>query len=298
MVAGAFQVHPVPVRKNAPGGRSIDKEQKNPISGFAGCCAPRPPQSGTADLEPRAIGLLASVNDPEVMPAWKRAVDVACCLLALPVFALVTLVIAIGMKLASPGPVLFRQERVGYRSRRFMCYKFRTMVIGADTETHQHYCDGLICSNAPMVKMDAQGDARIIPGGWLLRASGLDELPQIINVLRGDMSLVGPRPCVPYEYEKYLPWQRERFRSLPGLTGLWQVSGKNRTTFDEMIRWDIRYAHNVSWWLDLKIILLTVPALVQQINDTRRARKRSNARSPAYAVGVMASNAGDGLRRF
>ena len=95
-------------------------------------------------------------------------------------------------------------------------------------------------SNTPMTKMDSKGDPRIIPFGWLLRSSGLDELPQLINVLRGEMSLVGPRPCLPYEYDRYLPWQRERFAAVPGLTGLWQVSGKNRTTFVEMIQLDIK----------------------------------------------------------
>ena len=120
-----------------------------------------------------------------------------------------------------------------------------------------------------MVKMDARGDSRLIPGGRLIRASGLDELPQIINVLRGEMSLVGPRPCVPYEYEKYTAWQRNRFRAVPGLTGLWQVSGKNRTTFDEMIRLDIHYAQNKSLSLDLRIMLNTLPALLVQLLDTR-----------------------------
>ncbi len=212
------------------------------------------------------------------LPVWKRAIDVAGSLAAMPLLGLLALVGWVLMRLASPGPVLFRQERIGYRGRRFLCYKFRTMRAGADTRIHQTHCDYLIQSNAPMVKMDARGDSRLIPGAWLVRALGLDELPQIINVLRGDMSLVGPRPCVPYEYEQYLPWQRERFDAVPGLTGLWQVSGKNRTTFSEMVRLDIDYARTVSWWLDLKIIVLTIPALILQVCDCRRARK-----SPAPA---------------
>jgi lipopolysaccharide/colanic/teichoic acid biosynthesis glycosyltransferase len=110
------------------------------------------------------------------------------------------------------------------------------------------------------------------------------------------MSLVGPRPCVPYEYEKFLPWQRERFHAMPGLTGLWQISGKNRTTFEEMVRLDIHYAQSLSWWLDLKIILLTIPALVLQISDTTRARKSSNQSTSNYSAGVRATIAGDGLR--
>jgi lipopolysaccharide/colanic/teichoic acid biosynthesis glycosyltransferase len=104
------------------------------------------------------------------------------------------------------------------------------------------------------------------------------------------MSLVGPRPCVPYEFEKYLPWQRERFNAVPGLTGLWQVSGKNRTTFEEMMRLDIQYARNVSWWLDLKIILMTVPALILQIRDTRRGKKQGG-QSGKPAGGIPAESA-------
>ena len=224
------------------------------------------------------------------MPAWKRTVDVACSLVAVPVLALLTLAISVLMKLTSPGPIFFRQERIGYRGRRFMCFKFRTMHVGADSRVHQTHCDYLIQSNAPMVKMDARGDSRLIPGAWLIRASGLDELPQIINVLRGEMSLVGPRPCVPYEFEKYQPWQHERFNAVPGLTGLWQVSGKNRTTFEEMMRLDIDYSRNVSWWLDLKIILMTVPALVLQIRDTRRGKKQAG-RSRKPAGGIPAESA-------
>jgi lipopolysaccharide/colanic/teichoic acid biosynthesis glycosyltransferase len=215
----------------------------------------------------------SSVRPSDQMPGWKRAVDITCSLAALPVLALFTLFTAIVMKFTSPGPVFFRQERVGYQGRRFLCYKFRTMHVGADSSIHQTHCDYLIQSNAPMVKMDARGDSRLIPGGRLIRASGLDELPQIINVLRGEMSLVGPRPCVPYEYEKYTAWQRNRFKAVPGLTGLWQVSGKNRTTFDEMIRLDIHYAQNKSLSLDLRIMLNTLPALLVQLLDTRSNSK-------------------------
>jgi len=147
------------------------------------------------------------------------------------------------------------------------------MKMNADTTAHQAYLNQLMGSNAPMVKMDAKRDSRLIPGGWLLRATGLDELPQIINVLRGEMSLVGPRPCIPYEYENYTIWQKQRFTSLPGLTGLWQVSGKNKTTFSEMIHLDIQYANKKSLWLDLKIMVMTAPALLQQVIETRISRK-------------------------
>jgi lipopolysaccharide/colanic/teichoic acid biosynthesis glycosyltransferase len=125
-----------------------------------------------------------------------------------------------------------------------------------------------------MTKLDRRKDPRLIPLGASLRAIGLDELPQIINVLRGEMSLVGPRPCIPYEYELYEPWQQRRFDALPGLTGLWQVSGKNRTTFNQMIRLDIEYAERASLWLDLKIILKTLPALCLQCQDLSSDRRK------------------------
>jgi lipopolysaccharide/colanic/teichoic acid biosynthesis glycosyltransferase len=221
------------------------------------------------------------------MPVSKRLLDIAASLVALPFLAVATLIMTLIMKVTSPGPVFFLQERVGYRGRRFKIYKFRTMITGANTGVHQAYFSQLMGSSAPMIKMDSKGDSRLIPGGWMLRASGLDELPQIINVLRGDMSLVGPRPCLPYEYEGYLPWQRKRFSTTPGLTGLWQVSGKNRTTFDEMIRLDIQYAEEHSFWLDLKIILMTVPALLQQIGDTR-SRRQSMAQSRPTAATMPA----------
>jgi exopolysaccharide production protein ExoY len=206
------------------------------------------------------------------VPSWKRGVDILGCLAALPLLALTTLFAAVLIRIASPGPIFFLQERVGYRGRRFKLYKFRTMHVAADVTTHQTHFAELVRSNVPMHKLDTQGDRRLVPGGWLLRASGMDELPQIINVLRGEMSLVGPRPCIPYEYEQYSPAQRERFSTVPGLTGLWQVSGKNRTTFDEMIRLDIHYAKNRSLGLDVKIILQTLPALWVQVSDTRKAK--------------------------
>jgi exopolysaccharide production protein ExoY len=147
--------------------------------------------------------------------------------------------------------------------------------VDADTATHQGHLHQLMSSNAPMMKMDSRGDARIIPFGLFLRASGLDELPQLLNVLRGEMSLVGPRPCLPYEYDNFLPWQKERFETVPGLTGLWQVSGKNRTTFVEMIQLDIKYARSKTLGWDLKIILLTIPALIIQMLESREAGKTS-----------------------
>ena len=223
------------------------------------------------------------------IPRWKRALDVMAILLAAPFLLPVSVVIAAAIRATSTGPFLFQQERVGYRGRRFMCLKFRTMYCGAETVTHQGHLKSLMDSDAPMVKMDAKGDARIIPVGKLLRSSGLDELPQLINVLKGEMSLVGPRPCLPYEAEKYLPWQQERFNAAPGLTGLWQVSGKNRTTFTRMMQLDIEYTKTKSLWLDLKIIFKTIPALFVQMSDMRQKKKPGPqlvARDPAMTVRV------------
>jgi lipopolysaccharide/colanic/teichoic acid biosynthesis glycosyltransferase len=157
------------------------------------------------------------------------------------------------------------------------------MFCGAETRTHEGHLQQLMDDNVPMTKMDDKGDARIIPFGRLLRASGLDELPQLINVLKGEMSLVGPRPCMAYEAAKYLPWQLERFNAVPGLTGLWQVNGKNRTTFTRMIQLDIEYARTKSLFLDLKIIFKTVPALLAQLRDTRQQKKSALAPSAAGA---------------
>jgi lipopolysaccharide/colanic/teichoic acid biosynthesis glycosyltransferase len=134
-----------------------------------------------------------------------------------------------------------------------------------------------------MTKLDATGDARLIPLGALLRSTGLDELPQFVNVLRGEMSVVGPRPCLQFECEDYLPWQRERFDTLPGLTGLWQVSGKNKTTFNEMIHYDIAYARSKSLWLDVGIIAKTIPALVAQVRDTRASRRTQLLNKPVLS---------------
>jgi lipopolysaccharide/colanic/teichoic acid biosynthesis glycosyltransferase len=217
------------------------------------------------------------------MPLWKRIADIGLSLAAMPLLAACMVLVAIVHEIVSPGPLFFVQERVGHLGRRFRIFKFRTMTVNADTAIHQAYFSQLISSNATMVKLDSRGDSRVIRGGWLLRASGLDELPQLINVLLGDMSVVGPRPCLPSEYAEYLPAQRLRFNATPGLTGLWQVSGKNRTTFEEMIRLDIEYARIRSPWLDAMIIIRTVPAALMQIGDARSARVLANRPQGALA---------------
>jgi exopolysaccharide production protein ExoY len=217
-------------------------------------------------------------NHPDIagvkISLLKRALDLTCLLLALPTLLPLMLGIATIIKIVSPGPVFFTQERIGFMGRRFRILKFRTMHVDAETTSHQNHLKDLINSDRPMVKMDAVGDPRVIRFGGLLRSSGLDELPQLINVLRGEMSLVGPRPSTPYEYEQFQPWHKQRLRALPGLTGLWQVSGKNKTTFSEMINLDIRYANNWSVWLDLKIMFYTFPVLLGQMKETQTRKTK------------------------
>jgi len=220
----------------------------------------------------------------KALPRWKRVLDSTLILVAIPFLVPLVALIVVIIKRKSAGPVLFQQKRLGYHGEPFMCLKFRTMHCGAETVSHQGHLQQLINSDVPMTKLDNSGDSRIIPLGKILRSSGLDELPQLINVLKGEMSLVGPRPCVPYEAEKYLPWQKERFNATPGLTGLWQVSGKNRTTFTRMMQLDIEYARNKSFWLDLRIIFMTVPALLVQMWDSRQKKKAQNCVVPAQAT--------------
>jgi lipopolysaccharide/colanic/teichoic acid biosynthesis glycosyltransferase len=227
-----------------------------------------------------------AVTEEPCVPRWKRVLDITLILLALPMILPVALLVIATIKWGSRGPLLFTQERIGWRGRPFKIYKFRTMVVNADTTTHSQHTQQLIQTDAPMIKMDAQRDPRLIPGGRWLRATGLDELAQLLNVLRGDMSLVGPRPCLEYEMKCYQPWHLERFDALPGLTGLWQVSGKNRTTFTEMMELDIYYARNVRLWLDLAILAWTIPALAVQVRDLRRKSPASLRRS-RFGLGTL-----------
>jgi exopolysaccharide production protein ExoY len=221
----------------------------------------------------------------ERIPLWKRLLDISCIVAGAPAWLPLGLFIGALIKILSPGPVFFRQERVGYLGKKFGCLKFRTMFVNSDTSVHQGHLEALMKSNRPMTKLDKAGDSRLIPCGLFLRTLGLDELPQLLNILKGEMSLVGPRPCLPYEYEKYLPRHRQRCSTLPGLTGLWQTSGKNRTTFEEMIDLDVHYAKYKSLWMDLQIIAMTIPALLDQAGDVSRARKR-NSRTAASRLDV------------
>lgn len=199
----------------------------------------------------------------------KRAMDIAGSATALILFSPLFLVIAIAIKLSSKGPILFKQERVGQYGLRFTFLKFRSMKCGNDPRIHQDYVKRFITGNVepagekqtPFYKL--QDDPRITRVGKLLRKTSLDELPQLINVLRGDMSLVGPRPPIPYELEAYQTWHRRRVLEVkPGITGLWQVNGRSKTTFDDMVRLDLRYAKAWSPWLDVQILLRTPRAVL------------------------------------
>ena len=209
------------------------------------------------------------------LPIWKRFIDLAVVTLLFPLWLPVMTLVALWVAVTSPGPIFYRQPRIGFKGRRFMLVKFRTMKVNAETHIHEAYLEHLIISDRPMIKLDATGDPRLILGGKFLRATGLDELPQIFNVLKGEMSLVGPRPCTVLEFERYAPEQRARVNALPGLTGLWQVNGKNRTTFRQMIEMDIFYARNISLSLDIKIILRTLPAILGQFFDSVQPLPRS-----------------------
>jgi lipopolysaccharide/colanic/teichoic acid biosynthesis glycosyltransferase len=199
------------------------------------------------------------------IPRWKRLFDVLSVGVGLIILSPLFLFVVGVIKTVSPGPIFFKQKRVGYLGRQFDFWKFRTMKSGSDSGVHENYVRNLMKDGTPMKKI--QKDPRIIPFGAFFRKAGIDELPQLINVLIGEMSLVGPRPCLPYEYEEYFHWHKRRFYTLPGLTGLWQVSGKNRLTFSEMIRLDIKYEQKRSLGMDLKIILKTFPAVMMLMTE-------------------------------
>lgn len=203
------------------------------------------------------------------IPVWKRGLDIVGAVLGLvllsPLFGLTALYI----RMVSPGPVIFKQTRIGFGGKPFEFIKFRTMTLNADTSGHQQYLAELIHGGGqaggdqPMVKLEA--DSRIIPLGGFLRKSYMDELPQLVNVLKGEMSLVGPRPPIPYEVAEYLKWHNGRFDCMPGMTGLWQISGKNSLSFKQMVRLDIKYARSMSLFLDIKILLMTPVAILKEL---------------------------------
>jgi lipopolysaccharide/colanic/teichoic acid biosynthesis glycosyltransferase len=201
----------------------------------------------------------------------KRGLDVAGALGLLLMFSPLFVIVAALIKLTSRGPVLFRQARVGEQAKPFRMLKFRTMYTGADPALHQEFVTRFIKTSGGLTDAATAKDApfklardpRITPIGRILRKTSLDELPQFWNVLRGDMSLVGPRPPLSYEVDVYQSWHRRRvLEAKPGITGLWQVEGRSRTTFDDMVRLDLRYARRQSLWTDIKILLATPGAVV------------------------------------
>jgi lipopolysaccharide/colanic/teichoic acid biosynthesis glycosyltransferase len=223
-------------------------------------------------------------SDPELYPdldkraktskmylVSKRAMDIFGSALGLLIAAPLFLAIALAIKLTSKGPILFRQQRIGHFGKPFVFLKFRSMYLNNDPKIHLDYIRQLISGKAERQPSNGNGqgvyklttDPRVTRVGGLLRRTSLDELPQLINVLRGEMSLVGPRPPIPYEVDTYQTWHRRRvLEAKPGITGLWQVSGRSRVGFDEMVRLDVRYAMQRSFWLDLKILLLTPRAVI------------------------------------
>ncbi len=196
----------------------------------------------------------------------KRVIDIMGSTFGLLILLPLLAAIVLAIKLSSKGPVIFKQERLGWFGTRFQCLKFRTMYTDNDPKIHQDYVRRLIVGRATEENENEAepevykitSDPRVTPIGKFLRKTSLDEFPQFWNVLRGEMSLVGPRPALPYEFEVYDDWHRRRvFEMKPGVTGLWQVSGRSRICFDDMVRLDLRYSQCWSLWLDLKILLVT-----------------------------------------
>ena len=233
--------------------------------------------------EPKRVGAdedqsLGPFDVPELHPVparvsirdgIKRGVDVIGSSTLLIALAPVFLLIAAAVKMKSRGPVFFRQVRVGQRMKSFRMLKFRTMHADADHKLHHEYVTQFIHAAGDAQQSGKPGffkitnDPRVTPIGHFLRKTSLDELPQLWNVLRGEMSLVGPRPPLPYELAQYKPWHCRRVvDAKPGITGLWQVTGRSRTTFDEMVRLDLRYARTRSLWTDIKILAATPAAVI------------------------------------
>ena len=220
-----------------------------------------------------SVDLLLDAFVPQRKQPWrdgaKRGLDILGSLALLTVFAPVLLAVFAAVKWTSPGPALYRQIRVGRRGEPFAMLKFRSMYVNAGHGIHQDYMAQFIKSSGHQPRNGNEvfkltNDPRITPPGRFIRKTSLDELPQFWNVLRGDMSLVGPRPPIPFEVEQYQPWHRRRvLEAKPGVTGPWQVNGRSRTTFDEMVRLDLRYARTHSLWTDIMILAATPRAMVK-----------------------------------
>ncbi len=201
----------------------------------------------------------------------KQVFDLVAASLILLVMSPVMLVLALIIKGTSPGPVLFVQERLGRNGCPFRFYKFRSMKHKSDDAIHRQFAAmfingderGCTQSNSGEKVYKLKKDPRVTLIGSFLRRTSLDELPQLFNIIKGDMSLVGPRPPIAYEIENYLPWHMERLKAVPGLTGLWQVSGRSSVSFDEMVRLDIEYINRWSLWFDFSILVKTIPVVLR-----------------------------------
>jgi lipopolysaccharide/colanic/teichoic acid biosynthesis glycosyltransferase len=249
----------------------------------------RPPDGRGAEPAParrhgKSRQLEGARSFTQPVPTWKRAMDIAGALFGLIALSPILVLVGLYIKIVSPGPVLFTQKRVGMGRKEFTFFKFRTMRVNNDESYHAAHARDFIHENGTMDKLD-QHDPRIIPGGRILRRACIDELPQLLNVLRGEMSLVGPRPCIPYEAEEYLRWHTGRFSILPGLSGLWQVSGKNKLTFQQMIRLDIAYEKRMSLGLDLWIVMMTFPTIAGLIVEAIRRRSKDAAGMTTWVEG-------------
>ncbi|RMD61104.1 sugar transferase [Candidatus Parcubacteria bacterium] len=202
--------------------------------------------------------------------AIKRGIDVVGALVGLILFGPLMLIIAIAIKLDSPGPVFFVQKAIGKGGRPFNMIKFRSMYHGADNTEHKRFTEAFVRGEDTGRAIDPRtgqpvykivNDPRITRVGRFLRRTGLDEAPQFFNVLKGDMSLVGPRPPLPYEYSLYDDWAKQRLLVRPGITGLHQIRKRSRANFREMVETDLEYIENMSLWLDIKLLLLTIPVI-------------------------------------
>lgn len=193
---------------------------------------------------------------------YKRVFDVLLTSIGLVILSIPFLLVMLAIKLTSPGPVFFMQTRIGKDCKPFQFYKFRTMYAGSDDTAHREFVDDFIRANGKTKIRKMTNDPRVTPLGRFLRRTSLDELPQLFNVLRGEMSLVGPRPCMPYELERYQDWHRRRLSVIPGCTGLWQVTGRSAVDFNDMVILDLFYIDNMSPLFDLRIILRTLPVML------------------------------------
>lgn len=201
--------------------------------------------------------------DNALFGIYKRIFDVVITVIGLVIMAIPMAIVALLIKLTSKGPVLYNQTRIGKDCKPFKFYKFRTMYEGTNDSAHREFVSDLIAAREASGEVKKiTNDPRVTPAGRFLRATSLDELPQLFNVLKGDMSLVGPRPCMPYELDQYEEWHRRRLAVMPGCTGLWQVAGRSAVDFNDMVILDLFYIDNMSPLFDVRIILRTLPVML------------------------------------